>query len=454
MALTDRPVLRSDAMPDEKLGSIAILMLCGCAYVGVALAFSYLDRRLGRFGVEAVWWIAWTCIGFGNGMFDLKGDGARGRGIAKVLTGIAGVLTLFPGFLMFRLDRWAALMLLLFTAARAADMRTRRDFYYALAAIVAVSLLAATHSNADWTTWFYLGPAWLAIAMALAWDYAAGVQLGSWRKSGLTLGFVAVCIVMSTVIFTVLPQPRILGFGFLPPGSGAPGRVQTDAGATTAAAGSAGERQAGSNGPDTVLGQAVQRMRRSLKDPMMPAWQRSAVQGLLAGAEALMRGTGNADGPMLLRQMTAEEAQAFAERVAALQSFLKFVAWLLALALAACIGWLLRWRIGIALALWAAWALVRIHPAASMRCSSYAIRWMLARTGHPLQPGQSVLEHVETAVALPAPVRGWLERSTRIYCADRFGGERASELSAAYVRRAVEAARELMRNPVFHLEKA
>lgn len=453
MALTDRPVLRSDAMPDEKLGSPAILVLCGCAYLGVALAFSYLDRRFGRFGVEAGWWIIWTCLGFGNGVLSLKADAARDRGFALALAIIAGALSLFPGFLMFRLDRWAALLLLLFTAARAANMRSRRDFYYGLVAIVAVSLLVATHSNADWTTWFYLGPAWLAIAMALAWDYAAGVQLGSLRKSVLALGFVAVCIALSTAIFTMLPQPRILGFGFLPPGTSAPGRFQGEVSEPARAAGPLSAQQSGSDTPETVLGQAVQRMRQSLKDPALPGWQRLAVQGLLAGAEALMRGTGNADGPVMLRQMTAEEAQAFANRIAAVQSFLRFIAWLLMLALAAGIVWLLRWRIGIVLALGGAWALVRISPSASMRCSSFAIRWLLARGGHPLRPGQSVLEHVQTAVALPAPAREWLERSTRIYCADRFGGARASDRSAAYVRRAVDAARELMRSSRFRLEK-
>jgi hypothetical protein len=357
------------------------------------------------------------------------------------------VLTLFPGFLMFRLDRWGALLLLLFTAARAAQMRSRRDFYYGLAAIVAVSILVATHSNADWTTWFYLGPAWLAIAMALAWDYAARVHLGSLRKSRLTLGFVAICIVLSTVIFTLLPQPRILGFGFLPPGTSAPGRVQTDGGTAAGASGQRGAQAPGQAARDTVLGRAVLRMRQSLKDPTVPGWQRSAVEAMLATAEALMRGTGNADGPVMLRHMTAEEAQAFARRAAAVQAFLQLIAWLLMLALAAGIAWLLRWRAGIVVALWCAWALVRLNPSASLRCSSHAIRWMLAHRGHPLLPGQSVLEHVETATGLPAPARQWLARSTQIYCADRFGGERASDGSARYVRRAVEAARELMRSP-------
>ena len=452
MALTTaRPVMRSDALPDEKLGSVAIVVLCGCAYLCVALAFSSIDRYLGRFGFEAGWWAFWGALGFGAGAARFHADAGQGRRLGKVLMVIAGLLTLFPGFLMFRLDRWAAFLLLLVTAARAVGMRSRRDFYYALASIVPVSLLVATHSRADWTTWFYLGPAWLLMALALAWDYAAGVQLGAMRKGLLTLGFVGFCLAFSALVFALLPQPQILGFGFVPPGTSAPGRVKTDAGAEPGNAGARGGQQAAQ--PETVLGQAVERMRKSLKDPALPDWQRSAVEGLVAAGEALMRARGDPGATTMFRRMTPAEAQAYLERLAAVQSFLEFLLRLLMLAIAAWVAWRLRWRVGIGSALIAAWALARSNPSASMRCSAYATRWFLARGGHPMRPGQSAMEHIQSAPNLPVQARDWLERATRLYCAERFGGARATAETARYVRRAVDATVELMRGARPRTEK-
>lgn len=449
MAVTDRPVLRSDAAPDEKLGSAAIPVLCGFAYLFVGLAFSYLDRHIGRFGFESVWWAIWALLGFGIGALNLNADPARSRTEAKAFPIIAGVLAVFPGFLMFTLVRWAAFSLLLISAARASNMRSRRDLYYCLASIVAISLLVATHSNADWTTWiFYLGPAWLFIALTLAWDYAAGVQLSSLRKSGLTLGFVAVCIAVSSAIFAVAPQPNILGFGFLPPGTDVPGRVRLEADAQGGGRLGRGDPQSAARTDESVLGQALSRMRKSLKEPSLPQWERSAISGLLAAGESILRALGSADGRAMVRSMTPAEAAAFAARAAAVVAVLRTLAMLLFLLLLALVGWRLRWRLGIAAALWSAWALARWRPSASMSCSAYAVRWMLRREGYPMLPGQSVTEHIESAAALPAPARRWLGASVRLYCEQRFGGVRGSPQGAGYMRRAIEATRELLRSPI------
>lgn len=453
MALTDRSVLRSDVRPDEKLASVAIPVLCGCACLFVAWAFAYLDRRLDRFAVEAAVWTVWVGLGYFLGAVNLNGDAVRAARTAKIFTIVACVLAVLPGLLLFALLRWAAFALLLVTAARAPAMRTRRDFYYALAAIVAVCLLVATHGNADWTTWFYLGPAFLCIALALAWDYAAGVELGPLRKAGLTLGFLAVCVALSVAVFAIVPRPNILGFGFLPPGTDTPGRFKVDAprggdrsdrgagGASGASAASSGDAQ------QSLLEQAVTQMRETLKESSLPQWQRGIIAGMLGVAETYMVVRGD-----LVRGtfpgMTAaqrEEARQIAQRVASVLAVLKALLVLLLLALIAWGLWLLRWRLALAGALWSAWMLARWKPAVSMRCSALAVRWMLGRRGHPMRAGQSVLEHLGSAPALPPLPRQWMGASLQLYCEHRFGGVRASPQAAVYMRRAIESSAEIMR---------
>jgi len=456
MALTDRSVLRSDVRPDEKLASVAIPVLCGLACLFVAWAFAYLDRRIGRFAVEAVVWTVWVGLGYFLAAANLNGDGVRAARLAKIFTIVACVLAVVPGVLMFTLLRWAAFALLMVTAARAPAMRTRRDFYYALAAIVAVSLLVATHGNADWTTWFYLGPAFLCIALALAWDYAAGVELGRLRKTGLTLGFLAVCMAVSVAVFAIVPRPNILGFGFLPPGTDTPGRFKVDA----PRSGDSGDRSdrgaggesgggAGSSGAaqPSLLEQAVTRMQQTLKEPSLPQWQRGIVAGMLGMAETYMWVRGD----LVLRRVSSmtpserEEARQIAQRVASVLAVLKALLALLLLALLAWGLWLLRWRLAVAGALWSAWLLARWKPAVSMRCSALAVRWMLGRRGHPMRAGQSVLEHLGSAPALPALARHWLGTSLRLYSEHRFGGVGASPHAAVYMRRAIESSVEIMR---------
>jgi hypothetical protein len=451
--MTDRSVLRSDAAPDHKLGSPAVHVLCGCAFVFLAWGFSYLDRRFGNFGFEAALWAGWALIGFSAGAVNLARETARARKLSTLLLVIAGVLA-WPGFLMFSLTRWAAFVLLLVTAARAPAMRTRRDFYYCLAPIFAVSLLVPTHGTADWTVWFYLGPAWLFIALALAWDYAAGVELGRLLKTGMTLAFIAVCLVLSVALFAAMPRPNMLGFGFLPPGTDAPGRFTLEAGAAgdSGRSGEAGRRGPGAaaSGPATgqeqsPLAEALDRMRQALKDPALPGWQHGVIQGLLAAGEALMQAGDRGAVLTMTRPMTAEERAAFASRVATVLAVLQWLVLLLLLALIAATAWLLRWHIALAGALWAAWALARWEPAASMRCSAHAMRWLLRRAGHPIQPGHSVMEHAESAAFLPALPRRWLRTAARLYCDHRFGAAPASSEDASGMRQAIVATLELLR---------
>ena len=452
MALIRGTVLRSDVRPDEPLASAAIVVLCGFACLFVALGFAYLDRRIGRFAVEGTLWTLWVGIGFAGGALGLKGDPKRARNFARTFTVIACVLAMVPGFLMFTLLRWAAFSLLLVTAARAPAMRTRRDFYYALAAIVAVALLVATHGNADWTTWFYLGPAFLCIALALAWDYAAGVQLGRVQRAGMTVGFLAACMALSIAVYAIVPRPNILGFGFLPPGTDTLGRfkVETPSQGTGGKRGDGGPRGSdnGTSGSEqgqqqSVLDEAIGRMREALRDGSLPQAQRYAIGAMLALAETVL--PTDLDGRWVTRPMTAQERLEMAQRVAAVMAFLKALLLLLLLAAIALALWLARWRIGVAGALGSARVLERWNPAASMRCSAIAVRWMLRLRGHPMQPGQSVLEHVESAPALPPLPRRWLDAALRLYCAHRFGGALASAQNAVYMRRAIVSSQELLR---------
>src|SRR5262249_32965709 len=123
-----------------------------------------------------------------------------------------------------------SLTLMITLAARAVVMRTRRDFYLSQTVIFVVSLMVATHMAADWTVWFYLAPAWLLAALALAWEYAAGVAISRWAKGGLTLGFILLSFLLAMLLFLFGPRPPSLGFGFLPPGTDTPNLLKQEAG--------------------------------------------------------------------------------------------------------------------------------------------------------------------------------------------------------------------------------
>ena len=444
-------VLRSDARADQPLPGTALQVLCGLAWLGVAWSFSFLDRARGGFAFFAVAWVVIGAVGFGLGVAR-RGRPEDARRAAKLLTLLAGLLIAFPGFFMFILVRWAAFALLMITAARAAALQTRRDLYYALAAIVAVSLLVLTHANAQWTIWFYLAPAWLCVAMALAWDYAAEVRLPAYVKAGFTSAFLAVCIVLGLGIATLLPLPPTEGFGMLEPGTNNPGRVQLPAGpgggSDGHASGDGAGQGSGRQGPSR-LGGAIARLREALSDRGLPAWQRSVVASLLAGAEALALVSGNGDARIPVRPMTPQEQAEFRARAAAVQAFVEAVAtllwWLLLAAGVALVAWKVRWRLGIASALGGAWLLGRWAPGSAMRCSMLGLRWMLLRHRHPMAAGQSVLEHVESATFLPATAQGWLREAVRTYGGWRFGGLRASPAQAALVRQRVVVAEEVLR---------
>lgn len=438
-------LLREDADTHLPLPSGAPLrVLCGLAWLFVAWSFSFLDRSGGAFGFFAGVWLVIGVASFGLALL-CRGDVMRSRKAVMALGCLAGLFVLV-GFAVFILIRWAAFALLLVTAARAPAMRTRRDLYYALAGIVAVSLLVLTHSNAQWTVWFYLAPAWLCVALALAWDYASGVRLSTRTRVGLTAGFLAVSITTGVAIAALVPLPRLLGLGFLEPGTDNPGRTHQPAGHP--GAGQARATQASAQGSTEAGGDArtlERRLQEALADPGLPGWQRTVVSAMLASLEAAARIHVGDARPMATPPMTPKQREEYRARAAALRQAVETILSVLQMALIAWLVWLLRWRIAASAALGAARLMQSPAPGWAMRCSMWSLRILLRRHGHPMRAGESVLEHVGSAPVLPGRVRDWLLHAAKCYGASRFGGARPVVADAAYARDAVIAAGEVLR---------
>lgn len=427
----------SPAQAEQALTSRAVPLLAGCSYLAVGWAFAYLDRAYGGFFFESVLWLLWALAGFGAGVFHL-GRGETAGQIHWKAQGVLGMtLAVFPGLLIFPFVRWVGLVVLIVLGARAAIMKTRRDFYLSMMGVFVVSLLVATHLRADWTLWTYLGPAWLFAALALAWEHASGVALGRGIKAGMTLGFVAAALLLAATLFLFLPRPQGLGFGFLPPGTDAPGLFQQAPGnsAGDGARADGGMSSGGDSGASQAPGQAWKRMfgqmRQDLKDPRMPQWQRALLERLLGWGEATVE------------RLTVEVEWRELWRVTI--SIPWRLLWALALLLVFLAvlrywAWPRRFGLGAWLALWAAGRFEAWRPMLSLRCSALAMNWCLRHHGHPRAAGCSVREHVALAATLPALARHWLNQAVGLYCRTRFGGAPATLDAASRMRQAVQGA--------------
>lgn len=448
----DRPTWRSDATPDIPLDNPVIVLLAGMGFWQVAQGFAYLDRGWGHLGIETFLWTAWTALGFGLGAWG-RWQLRETRRAAAVLTFIAAAFALVPGFLMFNLLRWAGFSLLLVTAARAADLRTQRDFYFCVGTTVAVSLLVATHAAADWTIWFYLLPAWIWLAMALAWEYTAGVRIGAWIKLALTLGFLLACSALAVVLFAWLPKPGIGPFGFLPPGVQVenPTKAQSPDGGPTDRASGGGEaltQRAGPGGQGgtagasrSVLGRVLIGMRQSLGDPNLPMVQRTLITTLLRWSGLNVT---RASGPPTSAELVEIEIVVI-NLSQLIRNGLRLL-WLLAVVgAAAWTLWRLRWRFAVEAALTCAWLSAAWRPTLSLRCSAAGARWLLRRYGHRRQAGWSVREHIESAQALPGPAHAWLMGFVDAYGSHRFGDRPISPQRATELHQRVAAVAELLR---------
>lgn len=428
---------------EPRLNSRAVVALAGLSYLFVGLGFSYLDRRYGNFALEGSLWLVWALLGFGAGTFSALRPPQAGRTLWLVMGGVGGVLALFPGFLMFNLLRWTCVTLMIVMGARAVLLRTRRDFYLTMTVIFVVSFMVGTHGNADWTLWFYLGPAWVFGGLALAWEHAAGVKLSRWIKVGLTLAFMAVALLLAIGLFFFAPRPTVLGFGFLPPGTDTPGRFTQPAGLGD---GTAAQGQGGTGGQGLGQGGSVgealgnsgnlwdtmlQDMRHALSDRFIPDWQRGLMQKLLDAVQSLRAWLNGSSAQAELSQELLPQPE---QRVVFTLNWLRLLGMLLAIYLL----WRRRWRIGLALALSCSWLLAQFYPLASMRLSARAMRWCLQSHGHLRQPGQSVREHWASTPGLAPLAQRWLGDAADSYGEVRYGAVPATPQRALVLRETVQ----------------
>lgn len=446
----------STALPSPRLQSRAVVVLTGLAYLFVGLGFAYLDRHFLSFGFESLLWCTWAALGFGMGALQVHKPNPVGQTLAWVMGTVGMALVLFPGFAMFALARWICLALMVTMGARAAMLRTQRDFYLTLTVVFAVSFMVATHSRADWSLWFYLGPAWVLGGLALAWQHASGTALSRWIRLGMTLGFIGMALGLAALLFLFAPRPPVLGFGFIPPAADTPGLFGQPAADPVAQLGfgtaskpgvGAGSGSGSGGGAGGAGGGSAQqwqtmldRMRSALDDPSIPAWQHRVIAGLLGGVQALVDalagggggGGGEGDG----------EGDGYASSSYSLSFTISWLWWLLGL-LAAYLLWRRRYRIGLWWALGLAWCAAGRFPQASMRLSARAMGWCLRVHGFPQAPGQSVREHWSQAAIAPL-ARRWTTDALEIYGATRFGGVPATPQRARTLHQALRAACDIL----------
>lgn len=463
--MTSKAIATTPLNHAQPLGSRAVLVLTGLSYLFVGFGFSYLDRNFGSFGLECILWLVWALLGFGAGTFNLGKSDTAGQTQWMVLGLVGLVLALFPGLAMYSLLRWGSITLMIVMGARAAMLRTRRDFYFTMCVIFVVSFMVVTHGNADWTLWFYLAPAWVFGGVALAWDHAADMPLSRWTKLMMTLGFMVCSFVLVLLLFFFAPRPPILGFGFLPPGTDTPGMFKQDQGTDgqkdnggkgggSASGTNQGQGKGGSG--TTQQGGWGQRwdamlkgMRQSAADPNIPQWQRSFMDKLLGAAQDIVNTLSGRAQPSQGQEMQGKSMQEQS------QSLVFRINWvlLLLLLLAGYLLWHYRYKLGLKAVLGGAWLLARWYPAQSMRLSALALKWCLHIHGHKRRPGQSVREHLVGAPGVPPLARRWLGYAVESYCAMRFGGTPADTKQAINMRKDVMGACDILMGAVPELAK-
>jgi hypothetical protein len=453
--MNPKPLVVSSADDSSPVDSRALVVFTGMCYLFVGLGFSFLDRRFGSFGLESCLWLAWAVLGFGAGTVNVGRSTGAGQTQWVILGLIGALLALFPGFALYNLLRWVSLLLMVIIGARAAVLKTRRDVYFTLTGIFVVSFMVGTHGNADWTLWFYLGPAWAFGGLALAWDHAAGASLSRLTKMLMTTGFIAVALLLSIALFFFAPRPPILGFGFLPPGTDTQGMFQQPPGGNDQKG--RGSKNGGSGtGVGTGQGSAgapqqdglgqqwdamLRGMRKSVSDITIPQWQRGIMGNALDWAQVLQG---------LLASKTFKPSGEFVEVEMQRQAEQKRVSWRvnwLLMLIPLLVGYLLwhrRYQFGLSLLLGCSQLLVRWSPSHSMRLSALAVKWCLHMRGHKRHPGQSVREHLVTATGVAPLAKRWLGYAVESYCVMRFGGVPATTQHAINMRKAVLGACDIM----------
>ena len=405
------------AAPSPHLSTRGVLLLTALSYWSTCMALMYLNRRVGglMFGLFA--WTLWTWWGFRGAwkhVFAQDPKAGRKRSMVMGILTALVALPLFPGFMRGGTTFWLCLFLLLVTGARAPRMRTDRDFYFALLVILTVGFWLATDWAADWTLWFYLGPAWWWGALALAWHYAAGAPLAAWKKIMLASGFMALVVALTLTLFFFAPRPPTLGFGFLPGGdvqgwAGSRSEQGDDPAAAGGAAGGQGRAGQGAGrveGADALSGWAgwqamVDAMRQSANDVSIPRWQRHMMQGVANQGQALLD---------------------------SMQQLVQQLAWLV---------WRWRYAAMVQGSFWLARTLQSLYPMGSMRWSVRALNVGLRSKGCEFLPGHSLREHWLRYPHWPDMAHAWMLEALDCYGQVRFGGAQATPQDAARMRKAM-----------------
>lgn len=470
--------------PSPPLRSSGTIVFAGLCYLFSGFAFSYVDRGRMAFGVFCALWLIWALLGFGAGVLNLRRGEGAGRGLWRGMVLVGIVLALLPGFLLYPFARWICLVLMVVMGARAAQLRTRRDLYFTMTVVFTVCFLTTTHYAADWSLWFYLGPAWMFGALALAWLHAEGVDLSRWTQLSMTTSFVAVSCVIAACLFLFVPRPPVLGLGFLPggdvpglydppAGSQGDGRGEQRAGGQggSAGIGSAGNQAGGWGGaarpgqsrprpgpPPSPWDRMLDGMRDAGRDPFAPQWQRGTINGALDAAQALrnwLRGGGPSASSPGGSGGAGEpgDPQAAPPPPSGGEAGVGNPLVLLAMALAAWLLWRYRYHWAPRLALAVAWGLSRWFPERSMQVSARAMTWCLRARRHLPLPGQSVREHWSSAPGLAPLAHQWTQRALETYCATRFGGVPATQARALRLREDVLGAAEVMNGAMPELSR-
>lgn len=458
-------VMAPSSVPASSRLGAGTVVLTGLAYFWLGLAFSYLDRRHRLFGLEAALWAVWTLLGFGAGaLHALRSDASAGQRQVWVMGIVGFLLALFPGSALYAFPRWICVALLILMGARAATMRTERDMYLTLTVVFAVSFMVGTHATADWSLWFYLGPAWLCCALALAWQHAHCVALPRSAKWSLTTAFVSAAAACALLLFVVVPKPSLLGFGFLPGGEESgpwgpafkqggthPGRAPAHGDQGGGGGAGASGQGSGSTPTPEWLEQDWRGMLGALQsaasDPFMPQWQRDAIAGMASLGQSLLdvltgRGAGASGGAA--RGASGGEGDGNTSSSSAPSPGAAPPWWWVLIALLFYLAFRYRHRMGLAAALGAAWVLAHPFPKHSMRLSALAMTWCLHSQGlHRLQ-GRSVREHWSGVIGLPEMAARWLHRALDLYGAMRFGAVPATPQRALQMRQAVQGAADVV----------
>jgi hypothetical protein len=379
----------SCSAPAPALGR-SLLALVAAAYLACAVALCWLaDPRIEQRLAIGLFWLLWTSIAFGLAAWQWRRPDMQTRGPVMTLSVLAVLLAFMPGLSIFRLVPWSGAALLLFAGARAPLlMKTRRGLYLLALAIAVCGAAAATHPRADLSLLYFIVPAWIGIALAVALQHSAAWPLKRGAQWAGALVFVAVSAGLTLLLFLLLPRPPQLW-------SGEPQRLDLP----------------------------------QLMTPLLPLARLLAPDRM---PEAAPYGHDPLKGVAVGKQASAQARQ---ERVPRLRLPRGWRV-LLALAVAGLV-WRGRHAVLYGGTRVLAWALAGWLPLRSMRLAARMLRWRLTRSGCRAAPQETLREQLARAGHIEAGERAIFIRAVDLYGQARFGPRGASPRLAREMLRTV-----------------